>query len=555
MSRLIRSFVICSLFAVAVGCNSSTDPMNLYTRLAGRVVDAETGKPISGVVVKVCNYEVQASTDGDGHWSIEIIPGLEDDNIHMTFERSGYASTGFGAKIFPDDALTIQNRDYHDLGTTMMRAGAPVTVQVTRDGAPFPAATLYAVLDDFVYDGTPCSDLNVLATANASGVATLSNLDPKRDYLVVVPMQDTNGDNIPDTTEADVWINIGYYGSVYAINVQSMKANPDPYITATNLAQTKQDYDGLQYIYYYNTYRTIATGTIDGNDPGAYGMADLYYRWYNQDNGSTEFVEFGTSETEQVGFRNAVITPNHSVQIVFMTPVDISEQNFLYLNNLVAVTDPNFNRNLHIPGTATALPGSNFTVYNFVPAVQLPSNEVVTLNFIARSRVNSASSRNLSVTFYVPLALPAITVAADNFNGSRDGTGGYGQVYLRFPELVEGFYKVISFVEDGTTYDFEDPNEMWIANNEYSGNGYPQYHLNTEIVNNQDAAPATGENVGQSGAVAGKQFLVELVTPDFSHLFLDDDVPGTQVYSVRVELSVCNILGVTLDTVVDLPIE
>lgn len=236
------------------------------------------------------------------------------------------------------------------------------------------------------------------------------------------------------------------------------------------------------------------------------------------------------------------MTANHSVQVVFRYPVNVVEPNFLWRNNLVSFADPNWDDNLRIDATATALAGSSNTIWNFTPVSPLPTNEVVRLNFIARSTVNPEQSNNQEIDFYVPLGLSTIPVAVDNYNGSLDGSGGSSLTYLRFNEAVEGFYKILSYVVDGSTVTFEDPYEQQF-----------QFSSDDQIINNQLAAPATGSNVGQSGAVAGRHYTVRLRTPFGSNLFLNDN--ATLVNTVTVEISVRNINGVTLDTVVTLPVE
>jgi len=544
MSRVIRSLFLLSVVVAAAGCSDwgSSEPARLFTRFGGRVVNADTGAPISGVVVKICNYEYQATTDGDGHWFMEIIPGLEETDVIFTFERSGYASVMFSWGFDVDDELDVENRDFHDTGTQMMRAGVSVMVQVTLDGAPLAGASVICSFGEFYFDGSYeytydfedyCTDLQILATTDAAGIATLNNVDPKQDYVAYVPMQDLDGDNIPDTTDGQVGISVTYLGMVYAIGLERMEPYGTTLIRGHNLAWFEEYFD------------RIPTGAIDGDAAiFPYGMSDLGYRWYYY--GGTELVSFD----------KAVITPNHSVQLVFRNPVDVFQAQFTYYNNLVALADPLFEEEIRIPATATAVSGSKFTIYNFIPATLLPTNEYVTLRFIARSQVNPAMSDNLSISFYVPLGLPTITVAADNYNGSRDGTGvGPHRVWLRFPEAVEGFYKILSITEDGTTYTNPFPQQIWFP----WYNGYFPYTSDLEIANNEEAAPATGSNLGESGAVAGKQVKVRLSYYGYgaydNQVPLDDAVPATSANAVTVEISCRNILGVTLDTVVTLPIQ
>lgn len=528
MSRLTRVLFVASLAAVSVGCSDwggSADPANLFTRISGRVINNETKLPISGVVVKICNYEVSGSTDGDGHWFIELVPGLSDTNISLTFERSGFASAGLNVGVFPDgDSLegAVQTRHYIDLGTLFMRPGAPITVNVTRDGAPFANATVYAILSLFAFDGTgehDCTDLNIVGTTNASGVVTLANLDPREDYQVVVPAQSTDSDNIPDTFTGSTFVHITQLGSIYGINVESASPNTGPSIVGSNLGS-------------FNTFFNMPTGPVNNSvrNTSSFGWGDLRGR-------SSALNEF-------VGFNQAVLTGNGSVQLVFRTPVTVTSPNFLYRDNLRDPTLAGYNMDVRIGATATPLGGSNNTIYNFVPLGPLPTNEVLTLNFIARSITDPGSSTNMDTDFYVPiLGNSTIPVRADNYNGSMDGSGGSNIVFLSFNEVVEGFYKVRSFVVDNSTVTLESPFEIGLTS-----------FGDDAIVHNLVAAPPTGTNIGQTGAVVGNAYNTRIrIAPSFSILSLNDNATNTN--SVTIEISVRDAEGNTLDTTVTLPVE
>lgn len=528
MPRVTRCFFFCAVLLAAVGCDSnwgSSDPAHYFTRFGGRILNGDTQLPLSGVTVKICNFEATGSTDGDGHWFIELSPGIGPGTyVTVTFERSGYGSFGQVVGVFPDDGAfdgAIQNRQFLDLGTTYMRQGRPLTVNVTRDGAPLADATVvaYPDLDFFNGDSTAeCSDLQIVGTTNASGIATLPNLDPSRDYSVWVPYQDLNGDGTIDIYSNGLWANISDTGNVVAIDVESFEGDDGPSIAGSNLQR-------------FWGYFDMPTGTVADDQPRGFnqrGNADL----------NTRYSYLGD---EYVYFDRAVVTANHSVQLVFRYPVDVFEANFLWRNNLVSFADPDWDDALRIDATVTALAGSNNTIFNFTPLSLLPTNEVVRLNFIARSRVNPAQSGNLSYDFYVPLDLATIPVGVDNYNGSLDGSGGSTRTFLRFNEVVEGFYKVLAYTVDGSTVTFPDP-----FTHEF------HYYSDDQIINNQLAAPATGSNVGESGAIAGRHYAVRIRTP-FGYLFLNDN--ATLVNTVTVELSVRNIDGVTLDTVVTLPVE
>lgn len=522
-----RFLFACALLVGAVGCDSnwgSSDPAHFFTRIAGRILDGQTQRPLSGVTVKICNYEATSSSDGDGHWFIELSPGIgSGTSVTVTFERSGYGSMATQIGIFPDTGVfegALQNKQFIDVGTTSLRQGEPLTANVTRDGAPLAAATVVAVLDhlNFSEDGTAfCTDLNIVGTTNASGVATLPNLDPTRNYRVWVPHQDLNGDGTLDIFSGSSFVNISETGNVVAVNVETFDPDSFPSVTGSNLMR-------------YNSFFDLPTGTVADDQPrtsASRGWADLNNR---------------SVDREFVFFSEAVVTPNHSVQLVFRYPVDVFESNFRYRNNLVSFADPDYDDNLRIDATATALAGSGNTIYNFTPVTPLPVNEVVTLNLVARSRFDPSSSSNVTYNFYVPANLTTIPVGIDNYNGSRDGSGGSNTTYLRFNEAVEGFYKVLAFTIDTSVTTFEDPFEWSI-----------QFTGDEQIINNQLAAPPTGSNVGQSGAVAGRHFTTRIRTPFSSFLSLNDS--ATQVNTVTIEISARNIAGETLDTVVTLPVE
>jgi hypothetical protein len=495
-----------------VGCSSdwgSTPNQNHYLRISVRVLNGETQLPLSGVVFKICDFEATSSTDGDGHSFIEVIPGIANANVRVTLERSGFGALGMNVPVFPNTTVfngNLQERNFIDLGTVWMRPAEPVTAHVTRDGAPLGGAVLYAVQSEFAYDGTgefDCTDLNIVGTTNASGVATMNGFDPTLFYEFVVPTQDTDGDGIPDVRTATSGLRIVDDGNTIAINTQTLGPNTGPDITGDNLVE-------------FRNSNNLQTFTLVGGD--------------------------GSQGFEGVDVNEGVVTANGSVQVVFWNPVSITGANFRYRNNLVAVSDPDFDQDLRISATATALAGSDSTIFNFVPLTPLPTNESVNLNFIARSLVDPTSSRNMDIDdIYVALHLGTIPFAIDNYNGSRDGSGGSRNVYLRFNEYVEGFYKVLEFHPDTTSVTFQDPFE-WSLN---SG-GH-------EIINNQDAAPLTGTN-SSSGAVAGKQYRVHLLTPNGNFFSLNDDT-GIAINTVTIEISVRNIVGTTLDGVFTVPVE
>jgi hypothetical protein len=532
MMRVGRSLLYFALLAASVGCSSdwgSSDPPTYRLRLGGRVVNGDTRLPLSGVVVKICNFEATASTDGDGHWFIELSAGLRETVIQLTFERSGFGSVGRQVFVNPENDSSYEgteNRVFMDLGTAEMRPGASATVHVTLDGQPFGSATVYVSPSGFQYEfDSTCTDLDIVVTANSSGVATVPNLDPKSGYDLVVPMQDIDGDNIPDNFSNSIFVHLGDRGAVYGIDVERMT----PFGTLFEVGDNLAHFDLTSF--------SLPTGPVNDTvrSTGSFGFADLNVR--------------SSSLNEEVSFFDAVTTADGSVQIVFATPVTVAPGTaaFLYRNNLMDPTLPGYNEDVRIPATPTALSGSDQTIYNFTPTSALPTNEVVNLVFLARSVTNPNNSANFSFTIYVPIrGNTTIPVRADNYNGSRDGSGGSNQVYLTFDEAVEGFYKILSFVVDNSNTTVESPNELYLYNFD-----------DDAIVHNVLAAPPTGTATGQLGAVAGNAYTsrVRYQFSGFSTttLFLNDD--ATTANSITVELSVQDAEGNRFDGILTLPIQ
>jgi hypothetical protein len=507
MSRLIKSLVLCGLLAATVGCDgitSSADPANFYTRFTGRILNGDTQQPLSGVTVKVCNFEETTTTDGDGHWAIEIVRGIGTGTyVTITMERSGHGSIGRQIFVSPDSDVfegSLQNRHLIDLGTEHMFPGVTASALVARDGVPLAGAVVVAVIEglEFFEDGSGCTDLNIVATTNASGVATLPNVDPTRYYSVWVPAQDLDGNGTLDIYSDSTWMNVSNAGNFVALATETYDPSAGVDWRGTNLAS----FSGS-----FNTF-TVVGGS--GN--------------------------FGT---EFVSFSRAVLTANGSVQVVFHTPVEVTAANFLYRNNLVNIADPDFFMDLRIDATTAALASSNSTIFNFTPLSPLPTNEVVSLTFLATSLVDSDSANNISIDFYVPV-LGTPTFGIDNYNGSVDASGGSTAVYLRFSEYVEGFYKVLSYEQDGSTVTFENP-FAW----SFSSGGH-------EIINNQDPAPATGSLV-LAGAVAGRQYRARLLNQFSSNIFLNDN--AATINRVRIEIWARDAEGNEIAGIFDLGVE
>jgi len=70
----------------------TTDPDNVSTSYTGRVIDAETGEPLAGVLVKVEDQTVETSSDGTF-----IVTGLEPGNALICIEPGTISAGAFGS--------------------------------------------------------------------------------------------------------------------------------------------------------------------------------------------------------------------------------------------------------------------------------------------------------------------------------------------------------------------------------------------------------------------------------------------------------------------------
>jgi hypothetical protein len=519
MWKLMRLLMLGSLVAVVMGCAESKVAV-FRTHFGGVVLNGDTKQPVSGVVVTLCNYTRTATTDSQGRWQMDLIPGIHGTYVHFSFSRSGLASTGTTVGVFPNSDMLDESETTHfvDVGTIEMRPGVTLTTIVTRDGSPLANCAVMAIPEVFSFDGTTVCVI-IVAVTNSSGIATLANLDPTIYYEIIIQEQDFDGDNIPDIFGESEEHNISWEGTTLAMNVESRMPSTLPFITGTDLSE---NWDSVN----------MPTGPINDTirNTSSFGWADLNQRL--------------STLNEEVNFSESNTMASGAVRVVLSGPLSVVSPNFLYRDNLRDPTVAGYNDDVRIPATAVVLTGTNNTVYTITPSTPLPDNEVFTLNFIGRSLVDSASSQNYTLDFYRPiLGNSSIPVRADNYNGSRDGTGLSNQVYLAFQEVVWGFYKLRGYTQDGSAFTIESPSENFFYFND-----------DDAIAHNLVAAPATGMNVGQSGAVVGNAYTNRVrFAPFSSFLFLNDD--ATLANSITIELSCVDAEGNIFDGVLTLIIE
>lgn len=87
--------------AAALAATAAAQADREGSTLVGQVVDASTHALLDSVQVKVKGTELRGTTDGDGTFSIEKVPG---EKVSILISRSGYKSREINIKLI--DATT-----------------------------------------------------------------------------------------------------------------------------------------------------------------------------------------------------------------------------------------------------------------------------------------------------------------------------------------------------------------------------------------------------------------------------------------------------------------
>lgn len=83
-------FCIAILTAVVlVGCDSNSTESNNTIEVSGKITDLLTGQPISGATVKTNPGTGNSSTDNNGDFRINVIPGT----YQIIASKEGYTSS------------------------------------------------------------------------------------------------------------------------------------------------------------------------------------------------------------------------------------------------------------------------------------------------------------------------------------------------------------------------------------------------------------------------------------------------------------------------------
>ncbi|MGC8901503.1 MAG: carboxypeptidase-like regulatory domain-containing protein [bacterium] len=434
-----KSFILIFLLAVSTWLGGCSDNRNLTIKSAdsvgvitGRVVDFSTRQPIG-------NAEVILQMGGNYRVTRTILDSNRDPNLNKTgvFTFNGVPAGEYTIKIVAAGYAVIQNNgsmDYksytnsnnpvvYDYGDIALYKGYNLDVYVNSNGTALSGIHIYTVVDDAIcgYIGSNSwfYSPEITGTTDATGHATLSGLSQCERYAIVAPATDVNGDGIYDYQT----------GIAYSPNLPIAGSNMT---VAVNMLPA-QRYDGIS---------VIATST--NNYPNLHYPTNWLYDWY-------------------AGYVYAGVAPQDDIVYVFNYPVSLDYFTLSYHNDKVVNTDPNYNRYLNAPITATLSAG------NTVLTIHPTSNLVVNNTYKVSGQV-SANIGGMLQTYEIgsyPMALwyvfdntstglssalssSGFTVGADNFNGAVNSNVA-SQVYLKFPEFVIGTWKVLALTNAGTT--------------------------------------------------------------------------------------------------------
>lgn len=330
MKKIIRLLcVVCSLVTLSIpligGCGSSTtatteteDDDNVKDGVGicfGRVIDRSTRAGISGATVEIFAGAILSSatnaSDPDGAETnfVAVTTTASDDADTTLFDESGMwrvanlptgEGTGYRVRVGVSGYATVQTLCSfavatadntpiaEDLGDIMLAKAASATVNVVSalTGGAISSCTVYALPST---SGEPAgtgsqstsvlSGVEVVATTDSSGVATLSGLDPFLDYSIIVPACDANADGVYDyqTSVATLDERIDT-NTTFTTAVAPAEADDTPALVASNCTQFSPTEDqtfgaempgcgvptnGLSLVFAFNyPIQNLATGAL-----------------------------------------------------------------------------------------------------------------------------------------------------------------------------------------------------------------------------------------------------------------------------------------------------
>lgn len=159
-------------------------------RLAGRVLSAETGRPLRRAVVRVMSPELResraASTDTDGRWAIGDLPA---GRYTVMISKGGYVALQYGQRRPFEQGTPIELADRQTLEKVdvSLPKGSVITGRIVDEfGEPIAGARIAAMRQRFVQGGrrlVPAGSMGTFDQTDDMGQYRLHGLAPGEYYV------------------------------------------------------------------------------------------------------------------------------------------------------------------------------------------------------------------------------------------------------------------------------------------------------------------------------------------------------------------------------------
>jgi hypothetical protein len=414
--------------------------------VTGKVIDASTRAPIADAQVALIingNKKTTTTSSSDdpdltGTFRISGVPGGK----HIIkFVMDGYAVVEGSIDI----PMTTDNSPYTtNLGLVELGKSFDLAVLVTADAVPLEGVPVFAQPEG-VGDGCskPITDGAAVfeysgawhethATTDADGMATLSGLNQCGAYSVVAPAFDADGDGIYDYVTAAAGLYDGRNSSDSTITLTLTKTQRDD---AINIVDSSFDVYDKASAFIYTITDTGPTGerTLrDANffDKPATGTAAPIRFVFNYPVSLDGSLNGGIRVYQQQLLANPDADGDDSEDIGYGVPREVNVTVSLdSIGTILTITPPEEgfvkNEPILLQGEVTAQVQSNLQHYSLASLAD-------------QAYVVDDTDTGLNAS---------TTITADNYNGATNGPGSgtvtSGTVYLEFPEIVIGTYRVL----------------------------------------------------------------------------------------------------------------
>jgi hypothetical protein len=105
---ILTGFLILSLF---LACNEDQIEIKNYGSVTGKVLDADTYKPVEGVMITTTPPSVSLLSDAEGNFSIPKIPEGE---VAVSAKKKEYLSNSISVTVFDGQSTDLQMLIYKD---------------------------------------------------------------------------------------------------------------------------------------------------------------------------------------------------------------------------------------------------------------------------------------------------------------------------------------------------------------------------------------------------------------------------------------------------------